>query len=156
MNFDRNTKLSKSTSDAITRTLATLLFFEHLSNNWPKAIKFTDKIRDETSITEPASGILEEGFSIWPPICLVLRSGVDVVIVPRIKQWITEHEKGRLRSIMAANTRYWLSKTSNQNKDTKVKQAWVQSHWSTWTSLRKTNWIYNTNPIRICLFYFFL
>jgi len=52
-------------------------------------------------------------------------SGVDVVIISRIENWITEHEKGSLmRSFMAHN---WGGKMCNQNKDA---QAWDQSHWS--------------------------
>lgn len=128
----------------VTRTLALPLFGIFL-NNWT----FTNEIRNETSIGEPACRILEEWFSIRPPICLVLCRGVNVVVISRIEQWVTEHEEGSLRS---ANTHNWVNKTSKKDKDAQVKQAWVQSHWCT---LEKTK-ICTTLPLLNSQVYYIL
>ncbi|KAK2987356.1 hypothetical protein RJ640_023657 [Escallonia rubra] len=57
------------------------------------AMSLTYKIRDEATITESSSWVLEERLPIWPEICSESRDAVDVIVISGIKERIAKYEK---------------------------------------------------------------
>lgn len=75
---------------------------ENLKCVWSE---FTNKIWDESTIWESASRVFEEGLAVRIEISPKIGGGDDIVVVSRIKKWITKDEQSNMvfRQIMGAN-----------------------------------------------------
>ena len=65
------------------------------------------------AIKNSSSGVVKEGFPIWPEICLIISGGIDKVIISSIKKRITKDEKFSMLLGLAAS---WDDNTYTNNR----------------------------------------
>ena len=89
----------------------------------------TNEVRYNAAIADSTSGVVEEGFTIWPEVCF---GGIDVDIVSCVKERVSKYEQCSMVFWQLSKARVWNNEKGGTEKGQYTKVYAYTCHVKCW------------------------